>query len=484
MKIMNNIWTKLQNSDREAFPRWHLLIASCVVAALVTLINAPSFNDTASETQASSSEERPSVNTPLEAQTPAESEELLNPLANLIPKSNPLSFYEFDTAPLQSDTTQDPLIKNEVVRKGDNLSSIFQRAGLDNKKLADFLNSSKESKTLKQMHPGHHLTFTLDSQGGLARIDYQPNLLETRSFARVGDKFAYSEHKRKPDIQTKVASAVIQSSLYGAARTAQISDKLIYDLANVFAFDIDFALDLQPGDSFKILYEEAYLDGKKVGGEQMLAAEFINEGKVYKAVRYLDKDGQGQFFSDDGKALRKGFLRTPVEFARISSGFSLGRLHPILNKIRAHKGVDYSAPTGTPIMAAGDGKVTLAGTYSGYGNCVTIDHSGNFSTLYGHMSRFAQGIRKGSSVKQGQIIGYVGSTGLATGPHLHYEFHIGDKVVNPVTVTLPKAEGIAKNEMARFSAQIQPLFAQLKDAAGRPKVVSIQRGTPAGQSTL
>lgn len=484
MKIIKTIWLKLQNSDREAFPRWHLVVASCLVAGLVTLINVPESNKDAAETQASSNEERPSVYTPLEGQAAPEAEELLNPLATLIPKSNPLSFYEFDTAPQPAEATQDPLVKHEVVGKGDNLSSIFQRAGLDNKKLAEVLESCKESKTLKQMHPGHRLTFTLDPQGALTRVDYQPNLLETRTFTRQGEKFVYSESKRKPDIQTKVASAVIQSSLYGAAKSAQISDKLVYDMANVFAFDIDFALDLQPGDSFKILYEEAYLDGKKVGGEQLLAAEFVNEGKVYKAVRYLDKDGQGQFYSDDGKALRKGFLRTPVEFARITSGFSLGRLHPILNKIRAHKGVDYSAPTGTPIMAAGDGKVTLAGTYSGFGNCVTIDHAGNYSTLYGHMSRFANGIRKGSSVKQGQIIGYVGSTGLATGPHLHYEFHIGDKVVNPVTVTLPKADGIAKNEMSRFSAQIQPLFAQLKDAAGKPRVVAVQRGTPANQNAL
>lgn len=478
MKIMNTIWTKLQNSDREAFPRWHLLIASALVAGLVTLINIPAneHESLQTEAQAASNEERPSGQPA--AETPAlnsESEELLNPLATLIPKSNPLSFYEFDKNPPLLDRSQDPQVKHEVVRKGDNLSTLFQRVGLDGKKLAEVMDA-KESKKLKQMHPGHRLTFTLDAQGNLARLDYQPNLLETRTFSRQADKFVYSESKRSPDIHTRVASAVIQSSLYGAAKSAQISDRLIYDMANVFAFDIDFALDLQPGDSFKILYEEAYLDGKKVGGEQLLAAEFSNKGKAYKAVRYMDKDGQAQFYSDDGKALRKGFLRTPVEFARISSGFSLARMHPILNKIRAHKGVDYSAPTGTPIMAAGDGKVTLAGTYSGFGNCVTIDHAGNYSTLYGHLSRFASGVRKGSSVKQGQIIGYVGSTGLATAPHLHYEFHVGGKVVNPVTVQLPKADGIAKNEMARFSAQIQPLFAQLKDASGRPKVVSIQRG--------
>lgn len=478
MKIMNTIWTKLQSSDREAFPRWHLLVASALVAGLVTLINVPAGEHESLETEAqsASNEERPSGQAAPEVQAlNTEAEELLNPLATLIPKSNPLSFYEFDTNPPLLDKSQDPQVKHEVVRKGDNLSTLFQRVGLDGKKLAEVMDT-KESKKLKQMHPGHRLTFTLDPQGNLTRLDYQPNLLETRTFARQADKFVYSESKRSPDIHTRVASAVIQSSLYGAAKSAQISDRLIYDMANVFAFDIDFALDLQPGDSFKILYEEAYLDGKKVGGEQLLAAEFTNEGKLYKAVRYLDKDGHAQFYSDDGKALRKGFLRTPVEFARISSGFSLGRMHPILNKIRAHKGVDYSAPTGTPIMAAGDGKVTLAGTYSGYGNCVTIDHAGNYSTLYGHLSRFASGVRKGSSVKQGQIIGYVGSTGLATGPHLHYEFHVGGKVVNPVTVQLPKAEGIAKSEMARFSAQIQPLFAQLKDASGRPKVVSIQRG--------
>jgi murein DD-endopeptidase MepM/ murein hydrolase activator NlpD len=465
MKIINIIRSRLQKQDTAYFPRWHLVLAGVLGISVIALLNIPSETALPPESETASLEERPST-------APLSADELLSPLTPLIPRSNPVSFYEFDTsqAAATDAEAQDPSVITEVVRKGDNLSSLFQRAGLTNKHLAEVLDTCKESKNLTQMHPGHRLTFKVDPAGKLERLDYSPNLLETQTYTRQGAGFAYSQTLRKPDVHTKLVEAQISSSLYGAAKSAQISDAMVYELANIFAYDIDFAMDLRRGDSFKILYEEAFLDGKKVRNGQILAAEFTNTGTTYKAVRYLDKDGKAQYYSPDGRALRKGFLRTPVEFARISSGFSLGRKHPILNKIRAHKGVDYSAPTGTPIMASGDGKISLAGTYSGYGNCVIIEHDSKYTTLYGHMSRFASGIRKGSSVKQGQIIGYVGATGLATGPHLHYEFHIGNKVVNPVTVELPKAQAIAKVEMPRFMAQTQPLVAQLRGAANAPVV--------------
>ncbi len=452
MKIIEAIRSKLQNRYNLCLPHWHLVTAGFLVFTLVALLKMPSS---------------------IEPETASEGDiaqvdvgQINDGFAPLLPQANPLAFDELD---LSSDTeTNDSAQKIEIVRKGDNLAGIFKRAGLTSQDLAEIFDKSKDAKILKQLRPGHKLAFTINQNGALDKVVYTPDLLQTHTFDRHEERFAYTNLVRKPQIVTKVSTGVIKSSLYEASKAAKITDQMVGELAKIFAYDVDFALDLRRGDTFKVIYEEAYVDGKKIGTGKILAAEFTNDGSTYRAVRYQDKNGDSAYFSPDGRALRKGFLRTPVEFSHISSGFSLGRLHPILNKIRAHKGTDYSAPTGTPIRAAGDGRVTMAGINNGYGNCVTIQHDKSYTTLYGHMSRFAQGLRKGSLVKQGEIIGYVGSTGLATGPHLHYEFYVNGKVVNPVTAALPKAQPIAKGEMARFTAQTQPLIAQLASTQTNP----------------
>lgn len=366
------------------------------------------------------------------------------------------------------DTTASPITPEfeepewitETVRPGDNLSLIFQRAGLSDRKLYEFMASNKDTKVLKRIHPGHKIEFQIEDQQ-LLGLKYSKSPLTALEFKRTPDGFSSNELERKPDIHTAYREAVITDSLFMAGKRVNMDANLIMELANIFGWDVDFALDIRQGDSFKVMYQERFLDGEKLGNGPILAAEFVNQGKAYKAVRYEDSKGNTHYYTPEGHTMRKEFLRTPVDFARISSHFNLRRKHPVLNKIRAHKGTDYAAPRGTPIKAAGDGKITLAGRKGGYGNTVIIQHGQTYKTLYAHLHKFRRGIRTGVRVKQGQIIGYVGATGLATGPHLHYEFYVNGAVRNPVTVKLPKARSIAKSELDRFKQQTQPLLASM-----------------------
>lgn len=355
---------------------------------------------------------------------------------------------------------EEPEWITETVRPGDNLSLIFQRAGLSDRKLYEFMASNKDTKVLKRIHPGHKIEFQIEDQQ-LLGLKYSKSPLSALEFKRSPDGFTSQQLDRQPDIHTAYREAVIKDSLFMAGKRAQMDANLIMELANIFGWDVDFALDIRQGDSFKVMYQEQFLDGEKLGNGAILAAEFVNQGKAYKAVRYEDSKGNTHYYTPEGHTMRKEFLRTPVDFARISSHFNLRRKHPVLNKIRAHKGTDYAAPRGTPIKAAGDGKVTLAGRKGGYGNTVIIQHGQTYKTLYAHLHKFRRGIRSGVRVKQGQIIGYVGATGLATGPHLHYEFYVNGAVRNPVTVKLPKARSIARAELTRFKQQTQPLLASM-----------------------
>jgi murein DD-endopeptidase MepM/ murein hydrolase activator NlpD len=232
-------------------------------------------------------------------------------------------------------------------------------------------------------------------------------------------------------------------------------------LANVFAWDIDFVLDIREGDRFTVVYEQIYQDGRYLRDGEVLAAEFVNGGRTYRAVRFMDDAGHTGYYTPDGKPMRKAFLRAPVEFTRVSSVFNPRRLHPILNLIRGHMGTDYAAPIGTPVHAAGEGRVSFRGQRGGYGNAVVLSHSNSVSTLYGHMSRFAKNIRIGSHVQQGEIIGYVGMTGLATGPHLHYEYLIDGVHKNPQTVQLPGADMLGADALILFREASTPLLATL-----------------------
>jgi murein DD-endopeptidase MepM/ murein hydrolase activator NlpD len=244
---------------------------------------------------------------------------------------------------------------------------------------------------------------------------------------------------------------------------------MVMELAELFRYDIDFALDLRDGDRFTVVMEELYKDGVKLRDGDMLAAEFVNQGKVYRAVRYKDREGRSAFYTPDGQSLRKAFFRTPLDVVRISSHFNLRRRHPILNTIRAHKGVDYAASAGTPIKATGDGRVAFMGNKGGYGRVVILQHGQSYETLYAHMSRFRAGMRAGAKVKQGQIIGYVGSSGLATAPHLHYEFRVNGIHKNPVNIVMPRANPIPRQQLAAFQSQIAPLIAQM-ESSRTPKV--------------
>ncbi|HKJ77578.1 MAG TPA: peptidoglycan DD-metalloendopeptidase family protein, partial [Gammaproteobacteria bacterium] len=262
--------------------------------------------------------------------------------------------------------------------------------------------------------------------------------------------------------RTAHATGTIETSLFEAGREAGLSDRTIMELAYIFGWDVDFALDIRAGDRFTILYEEQFLDGEKLRNGPILAAEFINRGRVVRAVRFTDPSGHTDYYSPEGRSMRKAFLRSPVDFRRISSRFQRERFHPVLGKKRPHRGVDYAANVGTPIKASGDGKIVFRGWKGGYGRAVILRHGGRYTTLYGHMSRFRGGLRTGSRVKQGQVIGYVGASGLATGPHLHYEFRVNGVHRDPLKVELPKAEPIRKAYRDDFRQASKPLLAQLE----------------------
>ncbi len=357
----------------------------------------------------------------------------------------------------------DPLVKSVVVANGDTLSTVFAKVGLSPAVMHAVLASSSDAKQLSRLKIGQTLEFQLTEQGELASLRSKLNSLETLALEQTPKGYVFKKEQVKPEVSTVYARGEIDSSLFLAAKRAGLSHNLTMDLANVFGYDIDFALDIRKGDSFEVIYEEKTVEGQRVGTGNILAARFTNRGKTYSAVRYTSKDGTTSYYNADGTSMRKAFIRTPVDFARISSRFSNGRKHPILNKIRAHKGVDYAAPHGTPIKSAGDGKVLLAGRKGGYGNTVIIQHGQRYRTLYAHMQGFAKGVRNGSTVKQGQIIGYIGTTGLSTGPHLHYEFQVDGVHVDPLGLKLPMADPIAKSEMPRFMQQSQPLMARMDE---------------------
>jgi murein DD-endopeptidase MepM/ murein hydrolase activator NlpD len=358
-------------------------------------------------------------------------------------------------------TPSDPHYKVVRVTNGDTLSTIFADVGLSASSLHEVLNSSKEAKQFSRLKVGQALEFQLSADGQLESLNSKLSDLESINLSRDDKGFSFKRDIVKPDVRTTYTRGVINSSLFLSAKRAGLSHGLTMDLANVFGYDIDFAMDIRNGDEFELVYEEKVVNDKQVGTGNILSARFTNRGKTFTAVRYTDKQGNTSYYSADGTSMRKAFIRTPVDFARISSRFSNGRRHPILNKIRAHKGVDYAAARGTPIKAAGDGKIALAGRKGGYGNTVVIQHGSRYRTLYAHMQGFAKGIRTGGNVKQGQIIGYIGTTGLSTGPHLHYEFQVNGTHVDPLSQKLPMADPIARSEKQRFMQLSTPLMARM-----------------------
>ena len=349
------------------------------------------------------------------------------------------------------------------VQAGDSLARIFSKQGISPRQLHDLITSSETAKKLTHIYPGQTIRLRVaDDDGALLELVYEIDALTHLHIQHVEDSFQSELIEREPQRRAVRAAGSIDDSLFLAASKAHLSDKITMELAGIFGWDIDFALDIRRGDRFAVLYEELYLDGERIGTGNILAAEFINRKQVHQAVRFTDDQGRAGYYDPAGRSMRKDFLRTPVEFSRISSRFSIGRKHPILNRIRAHKGVDYAAPTGTPVKATGDGKIVLRGKKGGYGNTIVIQHGSKYSTLYAHLSRFASSVKAGSRVRQGQTIGYVGSTGLATGPHLHYEFHVDGVHRNPLKVKLPDAAPLPKQYREKFKLESEHLLAELE----------------------
>ncbi|TAL74457.1 MAG: peptidase M23 [Rhodanobacter sp.] len=360
------------------------------------------------------------------------------------------------------------------VQPGQTLSDIFSGHGLSLTDLQKVMDAAGSAKTaLHNIHPGEEFDFLLGPGGTLQGFRFDKDQA-TRAIVRFDNgQPTLSLQSRDMDVREEVAHGVIRSSLYAAAGQAGLSNAMVGKLADLFKYDIDFVQDLREGDSFTVIYDDVYRDGARYGEGDILAAEFVNQGKRYTAYRFKKGDGSYGWFSEDGRPLQKSFLRIPVDFTRISSTFSTARMHPILGRMRAHKGVDYAAPTGTPIHAAGDGVIKYRGWERGYGNFVVIQHNKDISTAYGHMSRFASE-RVGQRVKQGQVIGYVGMTGLATGPHLHYEFRVDGVARNPLTVTLPKPEPLPAAQMAKFkSTVVKPELARLEQIDRRIQLARI-----------
>lgn len=349
------------------------------------------------------------------------------------------------------------------VREGDTLSKLFAQAGYNDTTMYAVLGSGNKNKELTRIYPGETIAFLNDDSDALSRIRLDRSPIESVFLDREdGGSFKTQVVTREPEVELDYKEGVIESSLFLAGQKAGMSQSQIMELANIFGWDVDFALDIRKGDEFSLIYEKLYIDGEKYKDGKILAANFSNGGRKYEAVLYTDSNGVSNYFTPSGESMRKAFLRTPVDFARISSHFNLKRKHPVLHKIRAHKGTDYAASTGTPIKATGDGKVIHAGRKGGYGNAVVIQHGQKITTLYAHMSKFARNVKTGARVKQGQIIGYVGSTGLASGPHLHYEFLVNGIHKNPVRVKLPHAKPIPSSELEQFALQTKPLLAQLQ----------------------
>ena len=347
-----------------------------------------------------------------------------------------------------------------TVKTGDTLSLIFSRLSIL-RELQSLLKLGPKINGLNSIYPGQDLHIRISTQG-MEELFFDSDDATRVSVTRTSEgEFKASVRELAVETYEVTASGIIKRSLYLDGHKAGLSDLMIMKLSKLFGWDIDFALDIRKGDAFTVIYEKCYRQGEELGDGDIIAAAFTNQGQVFRALRYIDSNGHTGYYKPSGRSVRKPFLRTPVEIAHISSPFDLHRRHPILNTIRAHRGVDYAAPTGTPIEATGDGIVVQQGTMGGYGRTITLQHGSRYTTLYGHMSRFASHTSVGEHVQQGQVIGYIGSSGLATGPHLHYEFRIDGVHHNPVTVSLPAARPLPKAEMTAFLSATKPLRAEL-----------------------
>ena len=403
------------------------------------------------------------------------STEMLSPESRLVEKlpseqieisdPGPSSLPTIELAP----TSEQPRSFTIQIRPGENLESIFVRNDIPRKELQNIIDSGPLGSRLNKVFPGHEFTFLKNKEGQLLKLIYLPGPLETIEFERVGNSYISRSLIDEPEEVLAYKYGTIEHSLFLASQRLGLDDEITMRLAQIFQWDIDFVLDIRNGDEFYILYKELYLGNEMIGFGEIMAAEFINRGEHYRAVRYEDPSGTAGFYTPEGQSMKKAFLRAPVDFSRISSNFNLKRLHPIHRKNMPHRGIDYAAPRGTKVVASGDGRVITASKTKANGNYLIIKHGETIETKYLHLNGFAKGIRKGTKVLQGQIIGYVGSTGWATGPHLHYEFLVNGVHQNPRTISLPNAQPITKAQMDLFRTSVAPTLEILAEKKHKNK---------------
>ncbi|OGT00783.1 MAG: peptidase M23 [Gallionellales bacterium RIFCSPLOWO2_12_FULL_59_22] len=346
--------------------------------------------------------------------------------------------------------------RNERVQRGDTVVELLRRLNVDDAAASAWLRTSPEAESFRQLAVGREVQAETDVGGGLIALRYLDGNSAQVMIEKQGDGYTASTLPAQLEKRLFVRTGEINSNLYAATDAAEMPEAAAYQLSEIFSGDIDFHHDLRQGDKFTVMYETTYSNGALINTGHIQAAEFVNQGQVYRAVHF-----RGDYYTPEGKSVRKAFLRSPIEFSRVSSGFTNSRFHPVLNKWRAHRGVDFAAPIGTKVKATSDGTVSSFGKQAGYGNFVTISHQGRFATVYGHLSRFAKGLRRGQRVAQGDVIGYVGMTGLTTGPHLHYEFRVDGQQRDPLRIALPDAQPVSTANIAAFQQTADNFVARL-----------------------
>ncbi|MDD2702159.1 MAG: peptidoglycan DD-metalloendopeptidase family protein, partial [Sideroxydans sp.] len=373
------------------------------------------------------------------------------------------SVFENITLPVATEPSSEAAVfwRNDRVQRGDTVSELLRRVNVQDPAADEFLRRDASVRSFRQLRVGRTLLVETDDAHNLLALRYTDNDGNHVKVLKDGASFRVTEQVAETERRVFVQTGEIASSLYAATDEAGLPDSIANQLVEVFGGDIDFHRDLRRHDKFSVVYEMDYLNGESTHKGRILAAEFVNHGRTFRAFYFENSRHGGDYFSPDGKSMRKAFLRSPIEFSRVSSGFSRSRFHPVLNKWRAHKGVDYAAPIGTKVRATADGIVSFVGTRGGYGNVIIIEHQGHFQTVYGHLSRFAASLHRGQRIAQGEVIGYVGKTGLASGPHLHYEFKVSGIQRDPLKIALPDGKPISEAQRTAFTEATRDLHARL-----------------------
>lgn len=446
-------------------PKKHQILLSILsVITMITML-LPSEEAQASRQTAGMSEQT-QINTrydvPLAFRSPQRPESIEGESSDVPANAEPLSSTDALAAGNANNQAVESIesalhrdVEHFNVKNGDTLAAVFDRAGLTSKDVYEITQLPLAKQNLLKIMPGEEIVISKDAKGDLTEVRYRINAISTLVISKNQEQYHEKISEKDVEIRTHFTSAKIKSNFWNSAVDAGLNANQIMQLSTVFGWDIDFALDLREGDSFAIIYEQEYAEGEFLRNGNILAAEFINQDERYTAIRYTD----GNYYSENGTSMRKAFLRSPVDFKYVSSNFNPKRLHPVTGQIKAHRGVDYVAAIGTPIKAAGGGRVIESGYNQFNGNYVFIKHNDTYTTKYLHLTK--RNVSKGANVKQGQIIGTLGKTGRVTGAHLHYEFIVNGVHRNPRTITLPKAESIARKEKPQFDALSRQLMATI-----------------------